>query len=217
MPTSTTFSSEPPANGIGRYPIASSAWTNDSGIWPFVALRKNRPTAGWPHRASANAVSRSQRGRSSGSGRRWKRAVPRVASMFSPSTSRNVRRSPTSAAGDGGQDDDLVAVGNRCLEAAEEADVLVVDVDVDEAAQVHGAVLGLDEPVLDAGVVRLEVVDQGAQAGTAGLDGLLVAGVGAQDGGDPDLNGHRCLLDWSRVGRTRRLAPAGSPRPRSPP
>src|SRR5215217_5691699 len=148
MPTSTTFSSAPPDSGIGRKPMASRAWTKDIGIWPLVALRKNRPTAGWSHVVSANAVSRSQRGRSSGWGRRWKRAVPRVASMFSPSTSRNVRRSPISAAGDGGEDDDLVAVGDRGLEAAEEAHVLVVDVDVDEAAEV--AVL--DQPVLEAGV-----------------------------------------------------------------
>src|SRR5690348_12573389 len=40
---------------------------------------------------------------------------------------------------DGGEDDDLVAVVQRGLERAGEADVLVVDVDVDETAQL-GAV-----------------------------------------------------------------------------
>ena len=73
--------------------------------------------------------------------------------MFSPSTRTNVRRPCGSAPsahstapgalrgyaappGDGGQHDDLVAVGELGLEAADEPHVLVVDVDVDEAAQV---------------------------------------------------------------------------------
>ena len=65
--------------------------------------------------------------------------------MFSPSTRTKVRRPDDSiaaltacgqaAAGDGGQHDDLVAVGELGVEAADEPDVLVVDVDVDEAAQ----------------------------------------------------------------------------------
>ena len=41
-----------------------------------------------------------------------------------------------SAAGDGRQHDDLVAVAQLGLETADEPDVLVVDVDVDEPAQV---------------------------------------------------------------------------------
>ena len=88
-----------------------------------------------------------------------------VASMFSPSTRTNVRRPvgaialPIPAAGDGGQHDDLVAVAELGVQTAEEADVLVVDVDVDEPAQV--AVL--DQPVLDAGVVGLQVVDERGQ------------------------------------------------------
>ena len=53
-----------------------------------------------------------------------------------------------SASGDGGQHDDDVAVADRRAQALEEADVLVVDVDVDEAAQV----LALDQAVLDARV-----------------------------------------------------------------
>jgi hypothetical protein len=54
------------------------------------------------------------------------------------------------AARDRGEHHDLVAVAQGGLEAAQEADVLVVDVDVDEPAQV--AVV--DQPVLEAGVVR---------------------------------------------------------------
>src|SRR5215210_4948500 len=41
--------------------------------------------------------------------------------------------------------------------------------------------------VLDLGV---EVTDERAERGTAALDGLVAAGVGAQDGRDPDLDGH---------------------------
>ena len=93
-------------------------------------------------------------------------------------------------AGDGGEHDDLVAVAERGLEAADEADVLVVDVDVDEAAQV--AVL--DEATLDAGVVALEVVDQRGERRPAAVDGLGAVGVGAQDGGDTDLDGHQGVL-----------------------
>src|SRR6478752_368153 len=174
--------------------MASRACTNGAGSWPLEALRKNRPVTGWSHSSSAYVVTRSQRGRSSGRGRRPSRELPSVASMFSPSTRTKVRRSAITAsrsgraAGDGRQHDDLVAVAERGLEAADEAHVLVVDVDVDEAAQV--AVL--DQPVLDARVVGLEVVDERTEAGAVGGDRLLTAGVGAQDGRDPDLDGHGC-------------------------
>src|SRR5665809_69493 len=95
------------------------------------------------------------------------------------------------SAGHGGQHDDLVAVAQRGLQTTEEADVLVVDVDVDETSQVFAAVLGLEQPLLDPGVARLEVVDELGQARAAAGHGLVAAGVGAQDGRDPDLDGHR--------------------------
>src|SRR6478609_2039869 len=182
--------------------MAISACTNACGMWPPDALRKKRPVAGWPRICSAYAVNRSQRGRSSGAGRRPSRELPSVASMFSPSTRTKVRRSLTrSASSDCREDDDLVAVLELGLEATDEADVLVVDVDVDEAAQV--AVL--EQAVLDAGVVGLEVVDQGGQAGALAVDRLLPVRVGAQDGRDPDLDGHGLLLSCSRcVVRARR-------------
>src|SRR3954452_16332715 len=130
--------------------MASSAWTNDDGRLPLLALRKKSPVTGWPQVRSANSVTRSQRGRSSGAGRRPSRELPSVASMFSPSTRTNVRRSlMVLSPRDGRQHDDLVAVAELGLEAADEPDVLVVDVDVDEAAQV--AVL--DQPGLYAGGV----------------------------------------------------------------
>src|SRR5690349_8378065 len=56
-----------------------------------------------------------------------------------------------SAAGDRREHDDLVAVAQRRLEPTEEPHVLVVDVDVDEAAQVTV----VEEPVLEARVLRL--------------------------------------------------------------
>src|SRR6478609_2105339 len=125
----------------------------DDGRVPLLALRKKSPVTGWPQVRSANSVTRSQRGRSSGAGRRPRRELPSVASMFSPSTRTKVRRALTrSPPGDGGEDDDLVAVAELGLEAADEADVLVVDVDVDEPAQV--AVL--DQPFFDPRVVGLE-------------------------------------------------------------
>src|ERR1041384_2462711 len=89
-----------------------------------------------------------------------------------------------SAARDGGQDGDVGVLPDRGLHAAGEADVLVVDVDVDEPGQ---RAVG-DQPPGDAAVAGLEVVDHLADGGALGLDGLLAAGVGAQDGGD----GHGC-------------------------
>jgi hypothetical protein len=39
-------------------------------------------------------------------------------------------------------------------------------------------------------VLAVEVVDERAEGGAVALDGLVAAGVGAQDGRDPDLDGH---------------------------
>src|ERR1051326_1626223 len=85
-----------------------------------------------------------------------------------------------------GQDGDRVAVRERRGQAAGEADVLVVQVDVDESAQL--AVL--DQPVADAGVALVESGDHLAQRGALGLDALGAVGVGAQDGRNGDLDGH---------------------------
>src|SRR6476661_10919008 len=97
------------------------------------------------------------------------------------------KRAMGSAAGDGREDGDRVAVLDLGVERTGEPDVLVVDVDVHEAVQL--ALVG-DEAVLQAGVLAVEVVDERAQRGAAALDGLVAAGVGAQDGRDPDLDGH---------------------------
>src|SRR6476619_5186063 len=121
------------------------------------------------------------------------------------------KRTGGSAAGDGWEHDDLVAVADRGVEAAGEADVLVVDVDVDEAAQVALPLLGLDEPFLDAGVVGLEVVDHLGQRCTLPVDGLLTVGVRAQDGRDTDLDCHQSLLLGSRDGTTATSSSVTSP------
>ena len=88
MPMSTTFSYDSPDSGIGWNPIASSAWTNDIGSEPLDALRKKSALTGWSQVCCANVSTRSQRGRCSGVGRPPRMDEPRVASMFSPSTSR---------------------------------------------------------------------------------------------------------------------------------
>ena len=71
-----------------------------------------------------------------------------------------------------------------CL-AVEVADVVVVEVDVDEGAELA---LGGEEVLLEVGVgggeLREDCVDGGAGDG----DGLSAAGVGAQRSGDVDLH-----------------------------
>src|SRR5688500_20324159 len=59
----------------------------------------------------------------------------------------------SAASGDGGHDGDDVGVLERGLLAFEEADVLLVDVDVDEAAELPAVV---DEPLLEPGELALE-------------------------------------------------------------
>src|ERR1700712_5530965 len=97
------------------------------------------------------------------------------------------RADRSAAAGHRGEDRHRVAVLDLGVQRTGEADVLVVDVDVDEAVQL--ALLG-DEAVLQTRVLAVEIVDQRAEGRAAALDGLVAAGVGAQDGGDPDLDGH---------------------------
>src|SRR3954468_7014888 len=80
-----------------------------------------------------------------------------------------------------------VAVGEGRLEPTEEADVLVVDVDVDEPVQ--SAVLRHEAPTKTR-VPRVEVAEQVGERVALALDGLLAAGVRAQDRRDPDLDGH---------------------------
>ena len=67
-------------------------------------------------------------------------------------------------------------------EAVEEADVLVADVEVDEAADA----LLVEEPVADAGVALLEILDDEGDGGAVRLHLVGAAGEGAERGGDAD-------------------------------
>src|SRR5215475_9227296 len=90
------------------------------------------------------------------------------------------------AASDRRQDSHRVAVGDRSRETADEADILVVQVHVDEPAQprvVH-------EPLAQPVVTAVEVSEQFLERGTRALDRLCAAGIAAQDGRDTDLDRH---------------------------
>src|SRR5262249_10923659 len=67
----------------------------------------------------------------------------------------------------------LVAVLDRCREVVKVADILVVEIDVDEAA--HLAVL--EQPPGDAGILLAEVVEQLLDGAAGRLDDRLVVGV----------------------------------------
>ena len=95
-----------------------------------------------------------------------------------------LRRHYGLAAGDGGDDADLVAVFERGLAVLEETDVLLVDVDVDEAADLA---FFIDEAFLDSGEAGLELVDGLADVGGVDFDQLLVVGQLAERGGDADF------------------------------
>src|SRR5262245_3641336 len=83
------------------------------------------------------------------------------------------RASLMSASRDGGDDGQRVAVLDGGLEGVEVADVLVVEVDVDEALELAL----VEEPVDDAGALPAQVVEDGLHGGPGGLDLRLVAGV----------------------------------------
>src|SRR4051794_26235066 len=81
-----------------------------------------------------------------------------------------------SAAGDGGEDRDLVAVVHRCVEPVLEADVLAGDVDIHEAAQV--AVLG--DALPEAIVLVEDGVERLADGRALDLQLSVAAGCGAE-------------------------------------
>src|SRR6266516_3411046 len=91
------------------------------------------------------------------------------------------------ATGDGGQDGHRVAIVELGVQRAEEPDVLVVDVDVDEAVQ--GTLVG-DQPGAQAGVPAVQVGEQVGDGVAAALDGLGATGVRAQDGRDANFDCH---------------------------
>src|SRR3954470_7749322 len=167
--------SEPSFSAASIIAIAARSLIDPVGLWSSslahsrtsgVGDRLGSPTSGVPPRESTSEAKRAIR------------ALP---------GRRTGRGSRSAAARDRREDRHRVAVLDLGVERTGEAHVLVVDVDVDEAVQL--ALLG-DEAVLQAGVLAVEVVDERAEGGAAALDGLVAAGVGAQDGRDPDLDGH---------------------------
>src|SRR3954454_12666208 len=97
-----------------------------------------------------------------------------------------------SAAGDGREDRDGLAAGELGVELVEEADVVVVDVDVHELVEV--AVLGHDLS-LQLRELEDEVLEHLTDRLAVGLDRGLARGVLPQDGGQADVDRHgRALL-----------------------
>src|SRR5690348_11384396 len=92
----------------------------------------------------------------------------------------------SSPASDSRQDGNRVTVGNWGLQAAEETDILVVQVDIDEPAEV----LAVDQPVAQAAVLGVQVGKQLVQGGPGPLHRLGATCVAAQNRRNANLNGH---------------------------
>src|SRR5262249_43026187 len=91
-----------------------------------------------------------------------------------------------SAPRDGGDDAHIVAVLDRRRQIVEVADVLIVEIDVDEAA--HLSIL--EESRRDAGILLAEIVEQVLDRAAGGLDDGLVVGMLPHGRGDVDAYGH---------------------------
>ena len=90
------------------------------------------------------------------------------------------------AAGHGGHDADLVAIGQCCGLVVEKANVFAVDVDVEKTAQL--AVL-VTQAALEPGVARIERIDEGIDAAGLKRNAGLVVGELLQGGGNQNLDG----------------------------
>src|SRR5579883_884128 len=100
------------------------------------------------------------------------------------------------AAGEGRQNRDHVARLERRLELPEVADILVVQVDVDEAVQPAILALHLAQ---EARILLIQVLQELFHGGALAADRLLASGQPLQRGGHLYFNGHG-------------LTPAGRPR-----
>jgi hypothetical protein len=135
--------------------------------------------------------------RVSGVDARWARPFAGRASWRRPDRKLPSHRAPgkapgfvsvRSAARDGGQDLDLLAVRDGRVEAVGEADVLPVDVDVDEAPQ---AAVAVREAVAELAVAVEQRVQDLADGAAGDLELTRAAGGGAQLRRDLDLHGHQ--------------------------
>src|SRR5881275_2277695 len=110
--------------------------TRQSGALASSAARASSPSPAtrtlWPSSSSEKTSSSRRSGSSSTTSTS---AMPQMSAADGVVLSRG-----PSAAGDGGDDRDGLGVADRCAEAVQEADVLVVDEDVHEAAQRPGFV-----------------------------------------------------------------------------
>src|SRR5687767_13381695 len=105
------------------HPGESSPSCSARAIMPSAARSLSEPVGLWSSSFAHN--------RTSGDGDSVGR--PTIGVLPTESTRESKRTLLFPAAGDRGKDDDRVAVGDRRRQPAGEADVLVVDIDVDEA------------------------------------------------------------------------------------
>jgi hypothetical protein len=69
--------------------------------------------------------------------------------------------------------------------AAEEADVFIVDVDVDELAELAVLIFYV---LRESGVLGVELREEAGKVGGLGVEGLLSFGVAGECGGDDDFD-----------------------------
>src|SRR6266540_3495766 len=102
-----------------------------------------------------------------------------------------IGRSGSAASGDGGHDRDGVAVLEPRRPALQEADVFLVDVEIDEAAQLA---LLVDEALTESGELPLEVLHDVIDGAGLGLDLGVALGERSQRSRDPYHHGHAVSL-----------------------
>src|SRR5262245_60436691 len=127
------------------------------------------------------------------------RVISRMTDSVNPCTRFEIIPQALPAAGDGGDDGDLVGAPEGGLEPVQEAHVLLVHVHVDEPPDLAGAV---EHPVADAGVLALEVRDDARHRVALGVDLGGPLRDGAERSGNTHEHGHVLL-------------PAGAPASRS--
>ena len=91
------------------------------------------------------------------------------------------------AAGDGGDEHDLVAVLEGVAFAAKEADVFVIDVDVDEAAEL--AIFAFDLGG-EGWKGLVDVSEEGGEILGGGVEVFAAVGVAGKGGGQRDFDRH---------------------------
>src|SRR5688500_6890650 len=104
---------------------------------------------------------------------------------------RSTLNNPQSLTSDRRNNRDLIPSLRRRVEVLEEADVFVIEVHVDEAIELVGA---LEQARLDAAGLVLEAVEHFADVAIRHLDHVGAVRVAAKWGGDSDFNAHGWFL-----------------------